>query len=278
LGKEFLLPFPSFFTILNSKSVSFKIKIMKNSHLDKIAINVHARRILLTILDENPVLDRILRNAASETEAMDMINEWILPRLKKNPAAEAFYKGKNHNHELFQQLDWEDFAAIRLLEYIDHAGESYPDQNIHGELAVTHPIKMMWLATNRGIGGAKPDFFLDMLELFRQLNGILKPDIPTREHVEEWMDRYPSGLEPKIADLRKENRDRIIRILIEKIDGGEIKSRRYTFEPGLSQHQKENLMNSWWNENRFHLSFAVRSPELLNELLDYSLDPDTMDI
>jgi lysine 2,3-aminomutase len=37
-------------------------------------------------------------------------------------------------------------------------------------------------------------------------------------------------------------------------------------------------MNKWWNESRFHLNFAVRSPEMLNELLDYSLDPETMDI
>ncbi len=251
---------------------------MKNIRLDKIAINVHARRILLTILEENPILERILRKAENENEAMDAIKEWILPKLKKNPAAESFYKGKHHNHELFQQLDWEDFAAIRLLDYIDYAGEAYPDQNIHGEMAVTNPIKMMWLATNKGIGGAKPDFFLDMLELFRQLNGTLKPEIPPRERVEEWMDRYPSGLEPKIADLRKDNRDRIIRIFIEKIDNGEIKSKRYYFEQGLTQEQKEKKMYEWWNESRFHLSFAVRSPELLNELLDYSLDPDTMDI
>jgi lysine 2,3-aminomutase len=251
---------------------------MKNIRLDKIAINVHARRILLTILEENPLLERILRKAENETEAMDAIKEWILPKLKKNPAAESFYKGKNHNHELFQQLDWEDFAAIRLLDYIDYAGEAYPDQNIHGEMAVTNPVKMMWLATNKGIGGAKPDFFLDMLELFRQLNGTLKPEIPPRAQVEDWMDRYPSGLEPKIADLRKDNRNRIIRIFIEKIDTGEMNSKRYSFEPGLTQEQKEEKMNEWWNESRFHLSFAVRSPELLNELLDYSLDPDTMDI
>jgi lysine 2,3-aminomutase len=251
---------------------------MKTIHLDKIAINVHARRILLTILEENPVLERILRKSSSETEAMDALKEWILPMLKKNPAAEAFYLKKEHSHELFQQLIWEDFAAIRLLDYIKHAGEAYPDQNIHGELAVTNPIKMMWLATNKGIGGAKPDFFLDMLQLFRQLNGKLKPEIQSREQVEEWMDRYPAGIETKIAELRQENRERIIRILTGKIDSGEIKSHRYSFEQGMTQAEKVEKMNEWWNESQFHLNFAVRTAEMLNELLDYSLDPDTMDI
>jgi lysine 2,3-aminomutase len=251
---------------------------MKTIHLDKIAINVHARRILLTILEENPVLEKILRISKDEEEAMDSIKEWILPKLKKNPAAEAFYKGKHHNHELFLQLDWEDYAAIRLLDYIEHAGEAYPDQNIHGEMAVTNPVKMMWLATNYGIGGAKPDFFLDILHLFRQLNGKLKPDIPDRKTVEEWMDRYPSGLEPKIAELRKVNRERIIDILINKIDNGEIRSSRYQFEPGLDREQKAAKMKQWWEERFFHLNFAVRSAEMLNEMLDYSLDPDTMEI
>jgi lysine 2,3-aminomutase len=185
------------------QSERLKFNFEMKTILDKIAINVHARKILLTILEENPVLERILRKSSSETEAMKSIKEWILAKLKKNPAAEAFYLKKEHSHELFQQLNWEDFAAIRLLDYIKHAGEAYPDQNIHGEMAVTNPVKMMWLATNCGIGGAKPDFFLDMLQLFRQLNGKLKPEIPSREHIEEWMDRYPAGIEPKIAGLRR---------------------------------------------------------------------------
>ncbi len=246
--------------------------------LDKIAINVHARRILLTILEENPVLERILRSAKDEKQAMDAIKSWIFPILIQNPAAEAYYTGKRLTHELFLLLTSRDFAAIRLLDYIDHAGESFPDQNIHGDLALTHPIKMMWLATNFGIGGAKPDFFIDMLHLFRQLSGNQVPRIPLREQVQDWMDRYPAGTDPKIANLRKINRNRIINILIEKMDAGDITSQTYTFEPGLSFREKKLKMNRWWNESRFHLNFAVRSPELLNELLDYSLDPDTMDI
>ena len=251
---------------------------MTNIHLDKIAINVHARRILLTILEENPILERILRKSKDEKEAVKLIKEWVLPKLKQNPAAEAFYKRKNHNHELFLKLNWEDFAAIRLLDYIEHAGEKYKDQNIHGEMAVTNPVKMMWLATNFGIGGAKPDFFLDMLQLLRQLNGKLKPEIPAKEQVEEWMDRYPAGIDPKIASLREDNRNRIIKILIDKIDAGELRSSRYYFDPGIPYSQKIAIMKEWWNESSFHLNFAVRSPDMLNEMLDFSLDPDTMDI
>ena len=92
------------------------------------------------------------------------------------------------------------------------------------------------------------------------------------------MDRYPAGIDPKIVGLRKQNRDRIISILIKKIDNKEVADSRYKFEPEMSQEEKELKMQEWWNESRFHLKFAVRSPDMLNEMLDYSLDPDTMDI
>lgn len=251
---------------------------MKNTHLDKVAINVYSRKILHTILEENPVLERILRKSTTEKEAAGSVRDWIQPMLKRNPAAESFYFSVEHNHELFQELDSRDFAVIRLLDYIENSGKSFDDQNLQDEPAETDPIKMLWLATNKGIGGAKPDFFIDMLFLFRQLNGKLSSEIPHREQIEEWMERYPSGLESKIVELRKENRNRIIRVLIKKIDSGELKSKIYSFEPGLSQAEKEEQMRKWWNESRYHLRFAVRSPEMLNELLDYSLDPETMEI
>ncbi|MCG6189179.1 KamA family radical SAM protein [Maribellus maritimus] len=246
--------------------------------LDKIAISVHAHKILRKLLDENPVLEKILLNANTEEDALGAIKNWIFPKLKRNPAAEDFYHSKKNNPELFEQLFWEDYAAIRILDYIDHAGEEYPDQNIHCEVAITNPIKMLWLATNFGVGGAKPGFFKDMLQLFRQLKSSL-PWIPPQNHqIIEWMDRYPSGIDKKIIDLRMQNKKRILQILLKKIENKEIRSKQYFFETGISQLEKEEKMEEWWNESRFHLKFAVRSPEVLNEMLDYSLDPDTMQI
>jgi len=92
------------------------------------------------------------------------------------------------------------------------------------------------------------------------------------------MKRYPSGLDPRIIKLREENRDRILKIIIRKIDRGEINDPIYKFTAGMSEEQKFLQALEWWNESRFHLRFAVRSPDLLNEMLGYSLDPDTMRI
>ena len=169
-----------------------------------------------------------------------------------------------------------DYAAIRLLDYIDNAGREFVDPNLRGQLAVNSPIRLLWLAVNRGTGGARPGFFDDMLHLFRQLTGRSERSSPNREQIEAWMERYPPGLDPRIVALREENRDRILNIIIDRMDRGEIHSPKFKFETGMSRTEKYQRAREWWKDMYFHLNFAVRSPELLHEMLGGSLDPDTM--
>ncbi len=246
--------------------------------LDKIAINVKSHHLLKELLKENPILEEIMRNARNETEALVGVKHWILDLLVKREDAYKFYKGEASGREAFDKLKWEDYAAIRLLDYIDNAGHKYEDLNLRGEIAVSNPIKMIWLAVTHGTGGAKPAFFEDMLYLFRQLSGTYIATIPSEKEVTGWMERFPSGIDPRIEKLREENRERIINILIDKIDSGEITDKKYKFKEGDSREQKYMTMLEWWKEHTFHLRFAVRSPRLVNELLGNSLDPDTMRI
>jgi lysine 2,3-aminomutase len=246
--------------------------------LDRIAINVRSHRLLRQLLTENPTLEEILRNSKNETEVVVGVREWIEKSLKDRQNAFRFYHTKHADRELFEKLEWRDYAIIRILDYIDHAGKEYPDLNLHGEIAVSNPLRLIWLAVTRGTGGAKPGFFIDMIMLFRQLRGDSKSPEFSPEQVQEWMDRFPDGLDPRIVKLREENKQRIIRILKDLISSGKIASRRYFFEPDMTESQKMEKMQQWWEEHHFHLRFAVRSPELLNRMLDHSLDPDTMKI
>ncbi len=246
--------------------------------LDRVAINVRSHKLLKKLLRENPPLEEIMRNSRNETEARVGVRHWVMRLLEDRPAAVEFYEAKHPSREQFEALEWRDYAAIRLLDYIDNAGRTFPDLNLHDELAVSDPIRLIWLAVAHGTGGAKPAFFSDTLELFRQLTGRSEHHPPTREQVMDWMERYPSGLDPRIVRLREENRDRIIRTLIQHIEAGRIRSQKYTFPEGMSEEEKLEQMLEWWSDHRFHLNFAVRSPDLLNELLGYSLDPDTMKV
>ncbi|MBN2281497.1 MAG: KamA family protein [Candidatus Marinimicrobia bacterium] len=247
-------------------------------NLDKIAINVKSHRLLSKLLNENPKLEKIMNQSKNETEALVGVKEWVLHELKKNETAYRYYQGQLKGAENLAQLQWSDYAAIRILDYIDNAGREFRDLNLRGKVAVSNPIKLIWLGVHMGTGGAKPFFYQDMLHLFQQFSGKKERNPVTRAELVKWMDRYPSGLDPRIVRLREENRERIIKILIKKMDSGEIHSQRYQFKENLSEEQKFLTMLEWWKEMTFHMTFAVRSPDLLNELLDFSLDPDTMEI
>jgi lysine 2,3-aminomutase len=206
------------------------------------------------------------------------MRRWILPYFDKNPHAMAYYSGEITGREAFDKLSWSDYGAIRMMDYIKHAGRIFEDLNLRGELVGSNPIKYLWLAIKYGTGGANKHFFYDTLMLFRQIKGILKREMPNREQLETWMNRHPSGLEDEVMKIRKHNRDRIIKVIIEKIDEGELKSQRYQFEENMTFEQKFLRACNWWNDMNFHLKFAVRSPKMLNEMLNNSLSTKTMEI
>jgi lysine 2,3-aminomutase len=246
--------------------------------LDNIAISVKSHRVLKELLKENPKLEEIMYGSKNETEALVGVKNWILELLKDRPEALSYYKKGIESGISFKSLEWRDIAAIRILDYVDNAGREFIDLNLRGQLAVSNPIKLLWLGVNKGTGGAKPDFFEDMIHLFRQLMTKELKQEYTNEQLEIWMNRFPSGLDPRIIKLREENRERIFNIIIDKIDDGEINDSKYKFDGDLSREDKLAIALEWWKESTFHLRFAVRSPDLLNEFLGYSLDPDTMKI
>ncbi len=246
--------------------------------LDKIALSVKSRKLLKKLLKENAKLEEIMVNAQNETEALIGVRNWMNEILDKDPKVKQYYEKGIESSISFKELSWNNYAAIRILDYIKNADRKFIDLNLHGELAESNPIKLIWLATHLGTGGAKPYFFEDMIHLFRQLSDKDERNIPNKNNVIEWMERYPSGLDPRIEKLRQENKERIINIFIDKMDDGEINDSKYNFENDLSRDEKYENMLEWWNDSKFHLRFAVRSPDLLNELLGYSLDPDTMNI
>ncbi len=250
----------------------------KIQELDKIAINVKSHKLLNQLLKENPELEDIMHNSNNEIEALVGVEHWIMRILEDSPEAMKFCKNGHKDRKTFESLRWRDYAAIRLLDYIENAGREFEDLNLRGELAINNPIKMIWLAVKFGTGGAKPHFFEDMLNLFQQLSGNSERTLPSKNQVKEWMDRWPSGLDPRIAHLREENKERILNIIIDRIDKKDIPSLKFRFDPDMSREQKYLRALKWWDDYQFHLNFAVRSPDLLNEMLGYSLDPDTMKI
>ncbi len=249
---------------------------LKTPDLDRIAIDLASHKLLDQLLDENPKLKEILCGAQTEQEALAAMESWAASLLERCPQARIFLENERPGREAFEALTWRDYAVIRLSDYIKNAGREYEDLNLRGEIAVSNPFKMLWLAMKSGKGGAKSYFFEDMIHLFRQLSGASERCTPSRKQVKEWMQRWPSGLDPRIAQLREKNKTRILNLIVDQIEKQERPHPGYKFEPGATPEQKYAQALEWWDDWHFHLSFAVRSPDMLNEMLDRSLDPDTM--
>lgn len=248
----------------------------KFKKIDKIAINVKSHKILNQIEKENPDVVAILREADDKDSALQAMQQWIMKYFEHNPKAYAFFKGDSSGREAFNKLSWSDMGAIRMMDYIKHAGRIFEDTNLRGDLVGSHPIKYLWLAIKYGTGGALPDFFTDMLLLFRQIKSGYTRSLPNRKQLQDWMDRHPSGLQPEMVKIRAQNKKRILKVIVEKIDSGALRSQRYVFDPGMSDEQKYMRALEWWNDKNFHLKFAVRSPELLNDMLNNALSKETM--
>lgn len=249
-----------------------------NPTIDQIRITPHAQKVLDKLLQENPDLKLLLQSADTARGASEGIRRMAMEYMEDHPHALAYYKNEVTGREALEKLGWQDYAAIRILDYLDHAGRTYEDLNLRGKKVGNDPFKMLWLAAKYKEGGAQANFLVDMRHLFRQFKGLnKKPDLD-QETVLGWMDRYPSGLDPAIVGIREENKERIIRILADKIAGKEIRSPRFSFQEKRSRKEQLEQVRLWWNDHAFHLRFAVRSPGFLNELLDHTLDEETMEV
>lgn len=253
---------------------------MMNSinYKDKVALDVKSLKIVHKILTENPQIKTIFESSETYLETRLKLREWLLDYLHAHPTALNYYLKKVRGMTALKRISWRDYAAIRLMDYLDNDGKSFTDPNRKNKRIISQPIKNLWLAINYGKGSAKAEFFIDMLYLFRQFNGLLSRRLPKQEQVNLWMDSHLSGLDDDIQKLRLTNKERILRLIIKKIDAGKLRSARFVFKPGISDEEKYKIALGWWNDYRFHLTFAIKDPLELNEMLDHSLRDDTLKI
>ena len=252
--------------------------LLTRQTIDNTRISPYAEKELNDLLTENPDLSHLLESSDSPADFSRKIGEMAMDYMEKNPHALAFYRGEASGCSALEKLAWKDYAAIRILDYLDHAGKKYVDMNLRGKTVYNDPFALLWQVVKNEGDGAEAGFFTDMKHLFRQFNGTTKRPVADKDRVLKWMKRYPSGLEPAIVRIRETNKARIIRILAKKIDQGVIRSPKYTFDAGLNQDEKIDLVSQWWEDHNFHLRFAVRTTDFLNELLDHTLDNATMQV
>lgn len=237
-----------------------------------------SREYIDVFLKENPKIKGIFTHASDLQNALSALKAWVLSSLEDRDHTLRFYRFEEQEREAGEKLSWRDVAAIRILDYIDNTGRSFNDLNLKGKEIINNPFEPLWRALKNPQEQVKAGYLLDMIYLFRQFNGQLERTIPDNDQINKWMNRHPSGLDSEIVKMREANKKRILKIIIRNIEQGKVTSEKYAFKPGMSDEDKFALACEWWKTSHFHLKFAVRTPELLNEMLGNSVKKETMQL
>ena len=140
-------------------------------------------------------------------------------------------------------------------------------------------IELLWQSFRDGAReiGVTDDFLWDMYHQFERLYAG-ESDKPAKQEVFQWMERWPSGLDKQVSEIRRTNRERIVDCLIAKIEHRHAHRSPYVFPEGFSLGQKRRQVEVWWDDYRFHLSLAIRSPRELNFFLGGKLSAEVLDL
>ena len=175
---------------------------------------------------------------------------------------------------LHPQAESSTGKQIRLL--INYDGRSIHELSTEQDMPVqTFSLLHRFLTGNLENTDMATDLFIDLFYLFKRLEMTEIP-LPSPQRIKSRTERWPTGLNEEVMELRAQNKERILHILIQKIENRKSGSTRFRFDEGLSYDEKYQLVSQWWNDFRFHLSMAVKSPTELNRFLGNSLSSETM--
>lgn len=166
-------------------------------------------------------------------------------------------------------------AAKRLLLLIDNDGALIDELSTGEKRSINTVVYFQRFLCGEPSESISSDFFID---LYHQFILLENPEtiLPDRNTVKRQMNRWPTGLEEDVIAIRKANKERIIQGLIQKIERRKTSSSKFLFSEGMTEEQKYNQVSEWWNNSRFHLSMAIKSPSELNFFLGGSLSDETM--
>ena len=169
------------------------------------------------------------------------------------------------------QAESEACRQLRLLA--EHDGRTVFELSTGEQLPVSTLSLLFRFLTGQTDAEMETDVFVDLYAQFKRLQQP-SPHLPSPQRVKALTERWPSGLDEEVQEIRARNKERIIHALIQKIEGR--KSVRYHFDEGASYEEKYRLVSEWWGDFRFHLAMAVKGPKELNRFLGNSLSAETM--
>ena len=171
------------------------------------------------------------------------------------------------------QAESEVGKQIRLL--IEFDGQSVYELSTEEQLPISTLSMLYSLLSRQWKEETETDLFIDLFQQFKRLQQPV-PALPSGQKIKILTERWATGLDEDVKQIRAKNKERMLHILVEKIEHRKNPASRFHFEEGISYEEKIQLVSEWWNDFRFHLAMAVKSPTELNRFLGNSLSAETM--
>ncbi|MEG0518258.1 MAG: 4Fe-4S cluster-binding domain-containing protein [Bacteroidales bacterium] len=181
--------------------------------------------------------------------------------------------------------------AEPLMQLLENDGKAVNELST-GEQLKIKTITHLWHFLN-----GKPvkapihtDLLIDLYHQFKLLEAhnpnIAEPNnLPTSPqttldypHLKRMMHRWPSGMDKNVQTIRIINQERMIPLLISKIERKHSPLSKFHFPERAVYQEKYKTVQQWWELSKFHLAMAVKDPVELNAFLGNSLSQQTMEL
>ena len=164
-----------------------------------------------------------------------------------------------------------------ISQLIEFDGQTITDFST-GEDVIIRTVSLLYsfLHNTNTNCEATTDLLTDLYFIFCKAFGKESGKPVSEANVSQWTKQWSSGANPAVQQVREENKQRIIKKLIQRLERKG--STKYIFPESYSFEEKQQLVGEWWNNYRFHLSMAIKSPDELNAFLDNTLSDETMQV
>ena len=163
---------------------------------------------------------------------------------------------------------------IRFL--IDHDGKEVHELSTNTPITISSISLLYQFLSEEMDEEQETDLFLDLYYQFKRIGTKDIPRMPTEVKVKSWSKRWAGGLDKEVQEIRAQNKERILHLLIQKLEHRKVSASHFRFEASMSYKDKYRKVREWWNDFRFHLAMAIKSPTELNSFLGNSLSTETM--
>ena len=160
-----------------------------------------------------------------------------LTSLASESQDETAFKNKLNDYLLSGPI-YNPAAARQIKRLIDNDGKTIYEASTEQEIKI-ETISLLWkFLTNRIINEEiSVDLWIDLYHQFDRLYHE-EEELPDEKQVQQWMKRWPSGLNEDVRAIRRQNKERIISLLIQKIENRHAPSSRYLFPEGSTEEDK----------------------------------------